>query len=102
MSSKRLYFLDAEYDDDGSDIRYACKCAFPFCFENSVGCVDDSVGRVHGRCSGFFPIRIESNCDVVPLVVFIPIGLESKGGQLIELFWRPKSWFYLQICKSGL
>ena len=45
---------------------------------------------------------IDSIGDVVPLFVFVPIGVESKGGrligveskcgQLIESFWRPKSW----------
>ena len=39
----------------------------------------------------FFFTGIESNCDIDPLVVFVTIGVESKGGRLIELFWRPKS-----------
>ena len=38
----------------------------------------------------FFSIAIKSNCDVIPLVVFIPRGVESKGAQLIEIFWCPK------------
>ena len=39
----------------------------------------------------FFPMEIDSNCDVVQLVMFVPIGAKSKGGPPIEIFWRPKS-----------
>ena len=39
----------------------------------------------------FPPIGIKSNCDIVPLVVFVPIGVDSKGDRLIEIFWHPKS-----------
>ena len=76
---------------------------FFFLFEESVGRVDDStvyvdesVGRVDnsiGLVCGvvfFYPIVIESMSDIVPLFVLIPIGVESKGGRLIEIFWRPK------------
>ena len=38
----------------------------------------------------FFLIGIESNCDIIPLFVFVPIRVDSKVGQLIEIFWRPK------------
>ena len=41
--------------------------------------------------SVFVPIGIKYNGDVVPLVVFISIGVDFKGGQLNEIFWRPKS-----------
>ena len=58
---------------------------FSFRFENSVGRVRD-VGY-----GAFSPIIIESNCYVVLLVVFLPIGVESKGGQLIEIFCCPQS-----------
>ena len=47
---------------------------FPFCYENYVGCVS-GVGSV---C--FVPTGIEAIGDVVLLVVFVPIGVESKGG----------------------
>ena len=84
--------LNDESDYDGSDSGSAGTCAFPVCFEDSVGCVDDSVGHVYGVYSSIFvPILIESNCDVIPLVVFAPIRVESKGGLLIEIFWCPKS-----------
>ena len=84
--------LDDESDNDGYDPGSAGTCAFHLRFEESVGCVDDSVGRVHGVGSGVFvPKGIESIGDVVPLVVSIPIGVESKGGRLIALFWSPKS-----------
>ena len=59
-----------------------------------------SAGSVSGIGSGnFVPTGIESIGDVVllfvprlvPLFVFVPRGVESKAGQLIEIFWRPKS-----------
>ena len=67
-------------------------CAFPFCSGKPVGCVDESVGTVCGVGSGVF-VRtgIKSIGDVVPLVAFVPRAVESKGGRLIELFWRPNS-----------
>ena len=39
----------------------------------------------------FFPIVIESIGDGVPLVVFLPIIVDSKGGRFNEIFWHPKS-----------
>ena len=67
-------------------------CAFPFCIEDSFDRVDNSVGHVRSIGSGVFILMgIDSNCEVVPLVMFVPIVVESKGGRLIELFWRPKS-----------
>ena len=39
----------------------------------------------------FVPTGIESLGNVVPLVVFVPRGIDSKVGQLIGLFWSPKS-----------
>ena len=86
--------LDDESDNDGSESGSVSTCAFRFLFEDYVGPVDDSIGRVdnsvscvHGVGSGvFFPIGIKSIDDVVPLVVFVPIGVESKCGLLIEMF----------------
>ena len=91
--------LDDESEGDGSDSGSAGKCAFHFRFEESVahvdkssGCVDESVGLVCDVGSRIFVlIGIESFGDNFPLVVFVPIGLESKGGRLIEIFWPPKS-----------
>ena len=55
---------------------------------------DKSVGRVIGLGSSiFFSIRVDSKCDGVTFIVFMPIGVESKGGQLIEMFWRSNSSF---------
>ena len=86
---------DDESEGDGSDSGSSGTCVFPFRFEDSVGCVDDSVGRVDnsvrhiddsvGRVCGvgsgvFIPIIIESIGDIIPLVVFVPIGVDSKGG----------------------
>ena len=73
--------LDDESDDDGSDSGSAGTCAFTFFFEYTIGCVDDYVGCVCGMCSGVFVlIGIELIGVVVLLVVFILIGVESKGG----------------------
>ena len=91
--------LNDDSGNDGSDSRSAGTCAFPFRFEesvcrvdDSVGRIDDSVGRVRGVDSGVFVlIGIESIGEVIPLVVFITILVDSKGGRLIEIFWRPKS-----------
>ena len=93
------YSLDDESDGDGSDSGSVGTCAFHFRFEESVarvdkssGCVDESDGRVCDVGSGIFVlIGIESFGDIFPLVVFVPIGVESKGGRLIEIFWPPKS-----------
>ena len=66
--------LDDHSDDGGSDSRSSGTCAFPFCFDDSVGCVS-------GVGSGmFFPIGVEENCDVILFVLFVPIGVEYKGG----------------------
>ena len=72
---------------------------FHFHFEYSVGHVDESVGRVDdyvGRVCGVgsgvcFSMVIKSIGEVVLLVMFVPVGVEYKGGRLIEIFWRPKS-----------
>ena len=50
-----------------------------------------SVGSVNGVGSGDFVLTgIDSIGDVVPLFMFAPIGIESKGGRLTGSFWRPK------------
>ena len=68
-------------------------------------CIGNSVGSVSGLGSGvliptgiksisdgemvkcvFFSTGIESMGDFVPLVLFVPIEVESKVGQLIEIF----------------
>ena len=83
---------DDESDDDGSDSGPTGTCAFTFCFEESVGRVDNSTGHVRGMGSVVSPpIVVESIGDVVLLVVFVPIGVESKGGRHIEIFWHPNS-----------
>ena len=73
--------LDDESDNYGSDSGSAGTCNFPFLFEDSVGHVENSVGRVCGVVYGIFVlIGIESIGVVVPLVVFIPIYAKSKLG----------------------
>ena len=85
MSFDKLYFFDDECDNDGSGSSSPGTFDFPF----SSG---KSVGSVSGICSGnFVPIEIESVGDFFQLVVFVPRGVDSKGSQLIESFWRPKS-----------
>ena len=51
-----------------------------------------SVGSVSGVGSGnFVPTGTESIGDVVSLFLFVPRGVESKGGRLMELYWRAKT-----------
>ena len=74
VSFDELDFFD-ESDNDGS------RSGSPDKFVGSAGEV--------GFCD-FVLTGIESLGDVVMLVVFVPIGVESKGGQLIGSFWCPK------------
>ena len=92
ISFDELDIFDDESDENGSGCRSPGTFAFSFCFVKSSSSVDEYVGCVRGVGSGvFFLTGIDSIGDVVPLDVFIPRGVESKCGQLIELFWRPKS-----------
>ena len=34
--------------------------------------------------------------------IFAPTGVESKGGQLLTLYWRSNHWFSLQFPKTVL
>ena len=52
LSSDESYLLNDEPDDDGSDYGSAGACDFPFHFDESVGRVVESVGRVSGMGSG--------------------------------------------------
>ena len=73
--------IDCESDYDGSDYRYAGTCALPIHFDESVGHVGDSFGRVSGMGYVVFVLTgIESIGDVVPLVMLVRKGVESKGG----------------------
>ena len=91
MSFDKLYLFDDNSDDYGSGSDSPGTCAFPFCSGKSVRSVGKYVGCIHGVGSGIFvPTGIESIGDVFPLVVLVPRGVQSKGGQLKELFWRPK------------
>ena len=61
LSFEKSDSLDDESDDDSSDPGSTGTSAFPFCFEeyvgrvdNSIGCVDDSVSRFCGVGSGVF------------------------------------------------
>ena len=78
--------FDDESENDGSDSGSAGTCNFPFCFDEFVGRVGDSVvhvekyvGRVNSMGSGVFAlIGIESIDEVVPLVLFVSKVFESK------------------------
>ena len=88
MSIDESDFFNDESDDDGFDSRSVGTCTFSFRFDESIGRVGDSVGRVEKSvgCTsgvgsgGFFSTGIYSTGDVVPLVMFVPKGFESKGG----------------------
>ena len=95
--------FDDESDNDGSGSGSAGTCAFPFCSDEYVGSVGKSVGRVRGVSSGIFvPTWIESIGDIIQLVLFVPKGVNSKDGWLIETFLRSKSWFPPLVSKSVL
>ena len=95
VSFEKLDSFDYDSDKDGYGSGSPGTCAFSFCSGKSAG-------HVNGVGSGdFFPTGIDSIGDAVLLVMFIPRGVKSKGGrliggeskcgQLIESFWRPKS-----------
>ena len=83
--------LDYESENESYDSGPAGMCAFPFRFDyyvvhfdDSVGPVDDSTGHVLGVwCGVFFLTFIKSIGDFFPLVVFVPILVESKGSRII-------------------
>ena len=82
MSFDELDF-PGESDNDGSR-------------SGSYGMSVCSSGEYVGSVSavGFgkkIPTGIESLGDVVQLVMFVPIGVKSKGGRLVGSFWCPKS-----------
>ena len=85
MSSDEPDSLEDESENGGSDSGSSGTCSFPLHF-------DDSVARVSGSGSGVFvPTGVKSKCEIFAFVVFMPIGVESKGGRLIEMFWRSNS-----------
>ena len=91
MSFDELDFFDNESDNDESGSGSPGTCIFPFCSVESVGSAGESVGSFSGVGSGnFVPTEIKSLGDVFTFVMFAPIGVESKGGQIIGSFWCPK------------
>ena len=74
LSSDELDSLDDDSEDDGSDSRSSGTCAFPLRFYEYVSPVS-GLGYVM-----FVPIVVESKCDVVTFIVFVTIGVDSKGG----------------------
>ena len=84
MSFNKIDFFDDKSGNYGSGSRSPGTCAFTFFSRNSVG-------HVSGIGSGVFaPTGIESSGDVVPLVVFVIIGVDSKVGRFIGSFLCPK------------
>ena len=86
--------LDDEYDDDGSDYGFSGTYYFPALSLHFY----NYVGHISGlRSIIFVPTGDKSKCDIFAFVVFIPIGVKYKVGQLIKIFWRLNSLFSLHI-----
>ena len=94
MSSDESDSLDDESDSDwpdsGSSGTYYF-CAFYLSFDNYVGSVSGLGSSV------FAPTRVEYKGDIFAFDVFVPTGVESKGGWLIKMFWRSNSLISFQI-----
>ena len=81
VSFDKLASFNDDSDNYESDSGSAGTCGLPFFFNESVGRVGKSIGRVSGvGCVVFVLTRIESIGDVVLLVVFVPKVVESKSG----------------------
>ena len=98
LSSDESDLIDDESDDAGSDDdRSDSGSSGTYYFPAFSLCFDNYFGPVSGLGSGIFvPTGVDSKCDIFAFVVFVPIGVESKGGQLIEMFWRSNSLFSFQ------
>ena len=74
LSANESDLLNDQSTEDVYDSGSAGTCAFPFRFDDSVGHVEKSIGRVPGVGSRIFvTIGIKSNGDVVLLVMFVQI-----------------------------
>ena len=94
MSSEESYLINNKSDDCRSDSGSSGTYSFPAFYLR----FDNSVGYVSGLVSGIFILAgVESKCDFFAFVMFIPIGVESKGGRPIKMFWLSNSCFSLQI-----
>ena len=85
MSLDEPYFLFDESDGDDSDYISSGTYSFQdfsFCFGVPVYSVSGLWYVV------FVPTGVESKYDIFALDVFKPIGCNSKGAQLIEMFWH--------------
>ena len=81
LSFNELDLFYDESDDDGSDSGSPGTCPFPFFSGKYVGSVSSAVGSV--SCVGyevFVLTGIESIGYIVPLVMSLPKGVNSKGG----------------------
>ena len=94
MSLEELDLLNDESDEIGSDSGYSvtyyfCTLYLPF---------DKFVGSVSVLGSDIFaPTGVDSKRDIFVSGLFIPTGVEFKGGGLLEMFWRSNSLFSFQI-----
>ena len=80
VSFEKLDFF-GESVNGGSGSRSPGAFAFPFSYVKLVDSASESIGSVSGVGFGnFVPTEIKSLGDVVSLVIFVPIGVESKGG----------------------
>ena len=76
MSLHESDSLNDESYDDGYDSGSPITYSFPALFL----CFDDSVVHVSGLGSGvFLPTGVDLKCDIFAFVMFVPIGVESKG-----------------------
>ena len=66
-------------------------CAFSLRFENYVGSVSVLGSDI------FASTVFESKSDIFSFDVFVPTGVESKGDQLIEMFWCSNYLLSFQI-----
>ena len=87
LSFRRFFFLSRFFFFDLLELVSSDELDF-FDESDNYGSVSGSPGKYIGSAGdvgfgGFVWTGIKSLGDVVPLVVFVPIGVESKFGQLI-------------------
>ena len=83
LSSEECNFPHDESDDDGSESgSYGT-----YYFRDFYLRFEDYVVSVSGLGSGAFAqTGVESKFDIFAFDVFVPTGVEYKGGRLIEMF----------------
>ena len=79
LSLEKSDLLDDESSGDRSDSWSAVHVLFIFALTNPLVVLDTPLVVLKDPLS-----------QLVALFVFVPKVVESKGGQLIEIFWPPK------------